>query len=182
MRTSKKRFSPIRLFSRNGAFDQRTYEQTLRANKMTPEEFEEMQRKVMTATAVEDLIRDAVRVSDQEVYELYRMQSEKINVDFIQVSPKTYTGGIKTTPADLEAFLKAHEGQFRVPEQVQIKYLAFMGQDYASAAQIPDADVPNTMNGTRGSGRRTRRCSPSLRSGSGLWRVDPRPRAESGRR
>ena len=147
-------------FQRNGAFDQRIYEQTLRANKMTPEEFEEMQRKVMTATAVEDLIRDAVRVSDQEVYELYRMQSEKINVDFIQVSPKTYTGGIKTTPADLEAFLKAHEGQFRVPEQVQIKYLAFMGQDYASAAQIPDADVAEYYERNKGQWTKDKKVQP----------------------
>lgn len=128
-------------FQRNGAFDQRIYEQTLRANKMTPEEFEEMQRKMLIATAVEDMIRDAVMVSDQEVQDLYRMQSEKINVDFIQVSPRTYIDGIKTAPADLEAFLKGHEAQFRVPEQVQIKYLAFMGQDYATAAQISDADV-----------------------------------------
>jgi peptidyl-prolyl cis-trans isomerase D len=36
-------------FQRNGAFDQRIYEQTLRANKMTPEEFEEMQRKMLIA-------------------------------------------------------------------------------------------------------------------------------------
>ena len=128
-------------FQRNGAFDQRIYEQTLRANKMTPDEFEEMQRKMLITMKVEDLIQDGVRVSDQEVHDLYRMQNEKINVDFIQISPKTFTGGVKTTPADLEAFLKAHEAQFRVPEQVQIKYLAFMGQDYAAAAKISDADV-----------------------------------------
>jgi peptidyl-prolyl cis-trans isomerase D len=128
-------------FQRDGAFDQRIYEQTLRANKMTPEEFEEMQRKMLIATRVEDLIRDAVRVSDQEVHDLYQMQSQKINIDFIQVSPTTFTAGIKTTPADLEAFLKAQEGQFRVPEQVQIKYLAFLGQDYATAVQVSDSDV-----------------------------------------
>ncbi len=90
---------------------------------------------------MEDLIQSGVRVSDQEVHDIYRMQSEKINIDFIQISPKTFTGEIKTTPADLEAFLKAHEAQFRIPEQVQIKYLAFMGQDYAAAAKISDADV-----------------------------------------
>ncbi len=128
-------------FQRNGAFDQRIYEQTLRANKMTPEEFEAMQRKMLITMKVEDLIRDGVTVSDQEIHDLYRMQTEKINIDFIQVSPKTFTGRVKTTPADLEAFLKAHEGQFRVPEQVQIRYLAFMGQDYATTARISDADV-----------------------------------------
>lgn len=128
-------------FQRSGAFDQRTYEQTLRSNKMTPDEFETIQRTMLIAMRVEDLIRGGVRVSDQEVHDLYRMQNEKVNVDFIQISPKTFTGGIKTAPADLEAFLKSQEAQFRVPEQVQIKYLAFMGRDYAAASKVSDADV-----------------------------------------
>jgi peptidyl-prolyl cis-trans isomerase D len=128
-------------FQRNGAFDQRIYEQTLRTRKMNPDEYEEIQRKIMIAMKVEDLIEDGVKVSDQEVYDLYRMQYEKIDIGFIQIAPKTFTAGVKTTPADLEAFLKAHEGQFRVPEQVQIRYLTFMGQDYASASKISDVDV-----------------------------------------
>ncbi len=128
-------------FQGNGAFDQRIYEQTLRANKMSPEEFEEIQRKMMITLKVEELIQDGVKVSEQEVYELYRMQNEKIGISFIQVAPKAFSAGVKVTPADLEAFLKAHEGQFRVPEQLQLRYLAFMGQDYASAAKISDADV-----------------------------------------
>jgi len=129
-------------FQRNGAFDQRLYEQTLRSGKMTPEEFEAYQRKLLVTLKIEDLIQAGVRVSDQEVHELYRMQSEKINIDFIEISSKTFAGGaVKAASADLEAFLKTHEAQFRIPEQVQIKYLAFMGQDYAAAAKISDADV-----------------------------------------
>ncbi|MHB8773386.1 MAG: SurA N-terminal domain-containing protein [Syntrophales bacterium] len=128
-------------FQRNGAFDQRLYEQTLRANKMTAEEFEAQQKKMLVMMRMEDLIRNAVRVSDQEVHDLYRMQNEKINVDFVELSPRAFTGAIKTTPAELEAFLKAQEGRFRVPEQVQIKYLAFLGQEHANAVRIPDAEV-----------------------------------------
>jgi peptidyl-prolyl cis-trans isomerase D len=128
-------------FQRNGAFDQRLYEQTLRANKMVPDEFEESQRKMMIAMRVEELIQDAVQVSDQEVYDIYRMQTEKINCDFVTLSPQAFQAGIKPTAADLEAFLKAHEAQFRVPEQVQLKTLAFMGQEYAAQAKVSEADV-----------------------------------------
>jgi peptidyl-prolyl cis-trans isomerase D len=132
-------------FQRNGAFDQRIYEQTLRAQKLSPEEFEKMQREMLVAMKVEDLIGDGVKVSDSEVHEFYRMQTEKISVDFLQISPKTYIGAVKATPADLEAFLKANEGQFRVPEQVQIKYLAFMGQEYAQAVRLTDAEVADAV-------------------------------------
>jgi len=147
-------------FQRNGAFDQRVYEQTLRQNKMTPDQFEEMQRKMLIAAKVEDLIREAVTLPDQEVYEIYRMQAEKINVDFIQLSPKSYTGGIKATPADLEAFLKANEGLFRVPEQVQIRYLAFLGQDYAGAVQVSDADVADAYERNKGQWMKDKKVQP----------------------
>ena len=128
-------------FQRGGAFDQRVYEQTLRTNKMTPDEFEEMERRMLTAMRVEDLIRDGIQVTDREVRDYFDMQKEKINVDFITVAPKSYLGGIKPTQADLEDYLKAHEGQFRVPEQIEVRYLVFPGQDYASAVKVSDADV-----------------------------------------
>lgn len=128
-------------FLQNGVFNQRAYEQTLRANKMTAEEFEEAQKRTLIIMRVEDLIGDGVRVSDEEVHDLYRMQNEKLNVDFVQLNPRAFVEGIKPATADLEAFLKAQEAQFRVPEQVQIKYLAFLGQDYASAVRVSDADV-----------------------------------------
>src|SRR5450759_1631690 len=128
-------------FQQNGVFNQRVYEQTLRASKMVPEEFEGIQKKMLVTVRLEDLIQDGVKVSDQEALDLYRMQKEKINIDFIQISLQDFAKGIRPAPADLEAFLKAREGQFRVPEQVQIKYLAFMSQDYAVTAKISDTEI-----------------------------------------
>lgn len=128
-------------FQQNGVFNERIYTQTLRTNKMSPEEFEDIQKKMMISVKVEELIQDGVKVSDQEIYDLYRMQKEKINIDFIQVSPNDFIAGLKPTRADLEVFLKAHEGQFRVPEQLQVRYLAFLAQDYAATVKISDEEI-----------------------------------------
>ncbi|MBU2054464.1 MAG: SurA N-terminal domain-containing protein [Proteobacteria bacterium] len=128
-------------FQRNGAFDQRIYEQTLRTNKMVADEFEEIQRMMLITLRVQDLIEAAVKVSEEEVLDFYRMQNEKIALDFIRLSSKTFAGGIKPSPADLEAFLKANEGRFRVPEQAQMKYLLFSGQDHASTVKVSEAEV-----------------------------------------
>ncbi len=128
-------------FQRDGVFNERIYEQTLRSSKMSPEEFEDLQKKMLITLKVEDLIQDGVKVSDQEIHDLYLMQKEKMNIDFIQISPRDLVSGVKPTQADLEAFLKTREGQFRVPEQVQVKYLAFMAQNYAAAAKISDAEI-----------------------------------------
>ncbi len=128
-------------FQQNGVFNERIYQQVLRSNKMSPEEFEEIQKKMLITVKVENLIQDGVKVSDQEIHDLYLMQKEKINIDFIQISPKDFVAGLKPAQADLEAFLKAREGQFRVPEQLQVKYLAFMAQDYAATVKISDEEI-----------------------------------------
>jgi peptidyl-prolyl cis-trans isomerase D len=128
-------------FQQNGVFNERVYQQVLQNEKMSPEEFEEMLKKNLIASRMENLIQDGVKVSDQEMYDLYRIQKEKIDIDFIQIAPKDFTAGLKPTAAELESFLKAHEGQFRVPEQLQVRYLAFMAQDYAASVKISDEEI-----------------------------------------
>jgi len=128
-------------FQQDKVFNERLYQQMLRANKMKPEEFEALQEKMIITSRVESLIGDGVKVSDTEIHELYKMQKEKINLDFVQIAGQGFLSGIKPTPADLESFLKTREAQFRVPEQVQVKYLAFMAQDYAANVKVSDGEI-----------------------------------------
>jgi peptidyl-prolyl cis-trans isomerase D len=128
-------------FQRDGVFNERIYEQTLRSSKISPEEFEDLQKKMLITIKVEDLIQDGVKVSDQEIHDLYVMQKEKLNIAYVQISPQAFVAGVKPAQADLEAFLKTREGQFRVPEQIQVKYLAFMARDYAATEKISDAEI-----------------------------------------
>ena len=128
-------------FQKNGAFDDRIYRQILRSNKITPEEFEDRQKKVLTIAKVENLILDAVKISDQELYDLYRLQNEKININFLALSPKDFKEKVMPSQKVLETYLKVHGNDFRKPEQVQVKYISFSGQDFAPSVEIADTDV-----------------------------------------
>ncbi len=128
-------------FQRNGVFDNRLYEQSLRANRMTPQQFEDIQKKLMLTTQVENLIQDGIHISDEEALDFYRLQNQKLNLDYIQISPASYTAGIKPSKEELDSFLKANKGRFQVPEQLQIKYLAFTAGDYASDISLSEAEI-----------------------------------------
>ncbi|MFA4916787.1 MAG: SurA N-terminal domain-containing protein [Syntrophales bacterium] len=128
-------------FQKNGVFDDGIYRQILRSNKMTPEEFEDIQGKTLTIKKVENLIVDAVKVSEQEVHDLYRFQNEKINITFLQLSPKDFTEKVTPSQTDLETYLKVHGNDFRRPKQVQLKYISFLGQDFAPSVKVADIDV-----------------------------------------
>ncbi len=128
-------------FQRGGFFDDRIYQQVLRANKMTPEQFEDSQRKLLLSAQAEDLIQGGIVASDEEALDFYRMQKEKLNLDFIEVSRSHFAEALKPAQADMEAYLKANEEKFRVPEQVQVRYLTFMVQDYAGTVIPSEAEI-----------------------------------------
>ena len=123
-----------------GKFDNYKYQQLLRYNRLTSEDFEAGQKVNLAANKIETLIREGIKVSDQEVLDLYTLQSQKINLTFIQISAAGMSKQANPSMADLESYLKNNTSEFRVPEQVKIKYLYFAAGAFAPADVSP-ADV-----------------------------------------
>lgn len=133
-------------FHRGGVFDEKIYQQLLRQHKMTPADFEAVQKKGIMIARLEDFLQDGVKVSDKEVFDLYRAQSEKLNVNFLTISAKDFVKRIKPDRKDLESYLKEHENDFRVPEKMQVKYISFAAQDFAASVKVSDAEVNDYYN------------------------------------
>jgi len=133
-------------FQRAGVFDEKIYHQVLRHIKMAPSDFEDAQKTLLTTIKLEDILQNSVKVSDKEVFDLYRFQNEKINVYYLSLSANNYKEKILSRRVDLETYLKEHENDFRIPEQIQIKYLSFWGQHFVSSVKITDADALEYYN------------------------------------
>lgn len=124
----------------DGKFDKHKYNQFLRYNKMTAEDFEASQKVTLAAGKIETIIREGIKVSDREVLDLYALQNQKINLSFIQISGANTTQRVSPTQSDLEAYLKNNSNAFRVPEQVRVKYLYFSGEAFSSS-EISPSDI-----------------------------------------
>ncbi len=107
-------------FQRDGVFDDRLYQQALRYNKITAEEFEGIQKRAMTIAKLEDLVQGSVKVSDREVSDLYRLQNEKMNLAFVAISPKDFLVALRPRrrPGGLP---EGARRRFRVAERIQLK-------------------------------------------------------------
>lgn len=124
----------------DGKFDNYKYKQLLRFNKLSAEDFEASQKINLAAGKIEAIIQEGIKVSDQEVLDLYSMQNQKINLAFVQISDKDFSGRINPTTSALENYLKNNGNAFRIPEQVKIKYLYFAG-DVFSSGEISSSDI-----------------------------------------
>ncbi len=80
--------------------------QMLRYNRLSAEDFEALQKIDLMANKIESIVREGIKVSDREIYDIYVLQNQKINVNFVQISGKNVKKKITPTPAELENYLK----------------------------------------------------------------------------
>ncbi|MBP7230611.1 MAG: SurA N-terminal domain-containing protein [Syntrophaceae bacterium] len=124
----------------DGKFDISKYKQLLRYNRMTAEDFEAGQKISLAAGKIESIIREGIKVSDQEVLDLYTLQNQKINLRFVQITGADMARRVNLTTSDLENYLKKNNNAFRIPDQVKIKYLHFGAEMFASG-EIPPSEI-----------------------------------------
>lgn len=149
-------------FQKDGVFDQRVYEATLRMNKMTPETFETKQRNALVASKLQDLIIKGVLVSEGEIFDLYRLQNEKISLSLLKLSARDYRQQVKVTREALEEYLKKHGEGLRIPEQLQVKYIFFPATDNFSAVKITEEDIRDFYDRNKGKLTKTGGTAPPL--------------------
>lgn len=128
-------------FQRDGVFREYLYQDLLQMNHMTPEEFEASHKKNILVEKIRELLQSGVFVTDREVFDLYKIRNEKINIQFVSIKAADMVKNIKPTEKDMEAFLKQNSERFRIPEQIQLRYLSFTATDAAAAVSISEAEI-----------------------------------------
>jgi len=154
-------------FQRDGVFDPKRYEQLLRYQKMSPEEFEALQKKAIMVSRVQDIFRQGVMVSEKELSDLYRLQSERVNVDLFKLPARACRGKVSASKEDLEKYYTDHKDDFRVPAKVQVKILTFAAEDYVKKADLTDAEVRSAYEANKSRLPQVKGAPPSFDSVKG---------------
>ena len=132
----------IPAFQLEGQFDPRMYERALRLNRMSAEQFEQMQRENLILTKLVTLVRlNGGKISEDEVLETFRFENERINLAFLKILPDSFKGQVTVNEIEEKEYYQKHQEEFRIPASVQIQYLVFRPSDFEGKAQVSPDDV-----------------------------------------
>ncbi|MBF8251605.1 MAG: putative peptidylprolyl cis-trans isomerase [Deltaproteobacteria bacterium] len=106
-------------FQRDNAFDKELYLAVLKANRLTPEEFEEGQKRTILIGKAEGLIKEGVKISDEEVWDTHARQKEKVNLELIKIDPKDFRKEAKVSNEEAREFFSQNKEMFRMPTAEQ---------------------------------------------------------------
>lgn len=126
-------------FQRNGRFNRNVYLNTLRANGMTAGEFEEAQRNELLGRKLQELIAAGIHVSEQEVRDRFRLDNERINLQFIKIEPSTFMPEVHLSDEDVQTYFDKHKDEFREPDRVRIAYVEYAPEAFADRVEINDS-------------------------------------------
>jgi peptidyl-prolyl cis-trans isomerase D len=129
-------------FQVNGQFDKRNYERSLRLNRMTSEEFEQIQRESLLLSKVVGLIKmNGGKVSDEEVLDTYLFENERINLTFLKIVPDSFKRQIQPNEVEIKDYFQKHQEEFRTPTLVQVQYLLFKPSDFETKVQVSPDEI-----------------------------------------
>lgn len=138
-------------FQVNGRFNKERYLQLLRANRISPAQFEEEQREQLTIQRLYSVLLDAIHVTEAEVRDRYRFEQGKIDFYFIRLPLSNYLSKVKLTEEEIKKFYESNKDLFKEPLKVQVEYLAYPFDQFSGAAKITDKEIEEYYQANRDS-------------------------------
>jgi peptidyl-prolyl cis-trans isomerase D len=129
-------------FQVDGRFDSRAYERFLRLNRMSTEDFERMQRESLMLSKLMNLIKlNGAKVSEEEVRETYLFENERINLNFLKISPESFRTQVNVNDVEIQDYFQKHQEEFRIPTFFRVQYLIFRPSDFEGKAQVSPDEI-----------------------------------------
>jgi peptidyl-prolyl cis-trans isomerase D len=137
----RKRVSSMQVFQRNGQFDLATYQRVLSRNRLTPEDFETLQRDGLIMEKLSVLVAGAAQITPLEVdFELEQRLTEVKGV-YKLFNPDDYLKEQKVSQAEIESFYNQNKKSYLVPEKLVLAYITFPAANYRDKVDIRPVDI-----------------------------------------
>jgi peptidyl-prolyl cis-trans isomerase D len=126
------------VFQVNGGFDRTRYLQVLRLSRLTPGDFEQNQREELLVAKLENLIKDGVQVTENELRDAFIHDKQQLNAEYLRIDPAQFVAQVEVSEADVSTYYQEHQERFRKPEQMRLAYVVVDPESFVGALEMTD--------------------------------------------
>ena len=131
----------IPAFQENGVFSKDRYLQVLAYQRLNSEQFEAMQRSELITSKVREQLQAGITVTDEEIDEEFRNNNEKVNLNYVSLTPASFEKKVKVTDEALASYFAEQQEVFRTPEMVSLRYLQFVPERYIDEVTFDENEL-----------------------------------------
>jgi peptidyl-prolyl cis-trans isomerase D len=128
-------------FQVGGRFSKDRYLQILQANRLLPTQFEEEQRDQVTIQRLYSVLVDSVHVTEAEVRDRYKIDQEKINLNYIKLPIGNFISQVKLSEDEVKQYYERNKESLKQPLKIQLEYLTYSYERFQSSDPISDKEI-----------------------------------------
>ena len=128
-------------FQTNGQFDSLRYQQILRSNKLTPQDFEANQREDLLINKVEQFITRGTKVLESEMLSFFHHTRDRVNLAYVQIDPQDFKNQVKVDEEAVRDYFDKNRENYRLADKRNILYVRFVPQDYLAEVEVTDQEI-----------------------------------------
>ncbi len=130
----------IDAFKDNGVFSFDRYRQILGYQRTTPELFEARLKRDLRNQKVQEMVVNAVTVSDMEVRDWYVYENTTVALDFIKIDPETMED-VEPSPEEITAYYEENRDRYKTAPKRVASYLRYSPDDYRKTVTVSEEQI-----------------------------------------
>jgi peptidyl-prolyl cis-trans isomerase D len=125
-------------FQTDGKFDPSKWNEAIANPAINWAFFVEQEKQSLRSQKIVEMIQSSARVTDEEVKEKYRQDSEKAKIEFVDLKPAEFMEGTEVSDDEVTAFYEENKEDYAVPGKIVLSYVEIMKEP--SQADYDDAE------------------------------------------
>lgn len=104
-------------------------------------EFENSYRENLLAQKLANFIDETTIITDENLFNVYKRQNEKVNLYYISFSGKEFIDSYTPSEEEIKQYYQGHKAEFKTPETRTIRYFTLSPGSFEKNIKIPDDEI-----------------------------------------
>ncbi|UCH48557.1 MAG: SurA N-terminal domain-containing protein [Betaproteobacteria bacterium] len=128
-------------YDEDGKFSIQRYEQLLRAQNMTPAQFERQIEQDILLGRIRNTVAGTAFMPNKVVERLVRIREQEREVSQLVVSPVEFRDKVEVTEEEAKEYFEENKSLFRIPERAKLEYLVLTPEVAAANVEVSDDEL-----------------------------------------
>jgi len=111
------------------------------ALNMSVGDFEKGYKEELLVQKVVELINNSAKITDDQLYNLYKVENENINLYYISFQPDKFSDSATISEGEISEYYENNKNQFLTDEERKINYIKVNQADFEKNIEISDDEV-----------------------------------------
>ena len=104
-------------------------------------DFEKMYREELLAQKVVKLMFDTLNVTDEELFDIYKIRNEKVNLNFVTISPEDFKDSYTINEKEIKKYYENNKSEFKTPELRSVRYVIISPDDFINRVDVYQEEI-----------------------------------------